>query len=285
MPLSVPALRKFFRSEPQNGATGADTVISPDALAAALESSELDLVYLPRVDIATQRTVGIEALLRWPIDADRGIPPLQFIPVAERAGLMPKVTDWVLDGAFGQLAQWRADGLPLEISVNLAMSDVQEPDRLLDSVRTALRTHHIEPAWTTLEIPAHVVFGNPEAVLCVTSELRRLGAKIAIDDYACAYGTPPLPLGSVDAVKIDRNFVLGMVRASHDKGVVAETLKLARASGTHAIAEGVFSRWTWESLVALDCPAAEGFYISPPQTGPEITRWLGRCQWPVHPAQ
>ena len=132
-----------------------------------------------------------------------------------------------------------------------------------------------------LEIPAHIFVTNPQAGGELTTRLRSLGAKVAIDDYASAYGTLPVPLESVDAVKIDRNFVLGMTRTANDAGVVAETLRLVTSAGALAIAEGVFSQWTWESLRSLGCTAAEGFYFSPPQPSDDITRWLARCQWPA----
>ena len=239
----------------------------------ALEEGELRVWLQPEIELATGRLIGFEALVRWEHPQRGLLAPGEFIPQAERSGLIDRVGGWVLDEACRYGRQWRDAHLgngSFVVAVNLSARQLAAPD-LPARVSTALAESGLEPHELCLELTESALMDDADASLTALRALKRLGVRLAIDDFGTGYSSLAyLRRFPIDAVKIDRSFVSGLGSRSEDAAIVTAVLSLTRALGLAAIAEGVEHLHQRDELVRLGCPTAQGFLFSPPRPAEEM---------------
>ncbi|HEX6021559.1 MAG TPA: EAL domain-containing protein [Solirubrobacter sp.] len=237
-------------------------------LRAALEepAQGLEVHYQPQMDLATNRLVGVEALARWSEAA-----PGEFIPVAEETGLIAPLGTWVLETATRTLAELHGQGLkPLTVTVNVSTRQLDDPD-FPAVVEQALEAAGIEPQSLCLELTESALMGVPTAAINALRAIKDLGVYIGIDDFGTGHSSlARLRSLPVEVLKVDRSFVDGLGTDHGDSAVVAAILSLAHALGLHVIAEGVETPLQANQLIALGCPAAQGFLWSPAVPADEL---------------
>lgn len=238
-------------------------------LAEALEHDLLHLVYQPYFDLSTGAMAGAEALVRWEHEERGTIFPDQFIPLAERSGMINTLGHWVLRTACRQASAWIDEGLLRPgslISVNVS------PPELMDTgfetiVMNALAQAGLSPERLQLEITETAVLEDTEVAAETLQRLRRSGVQIAIDDFGTGFASMTyLRRLPVDAIKIDKSFVDGVVQEPRDELIVGGIVQLANALGLEVIAEGIESADQASVLAELGCHKAQGYHFSRPQT-------------------
>jgi diguanylate cyclase (GGDEF)-like protein len=243
-------------------------------LRAAIGAGELVLHYQPKVDVGTQRVIGVEALLRWQHPVHGLLPPVEFVPLAERTGAIGELTRWVLDNALAQCRAWRDAGMDLTMAVNLAAPNIADAT-LPDVVAELLERHGVPGEKLECEISEHTVMADPRRAMAILERLRALGVRLSLDDFGTGHSSlsylKRLPL---DEVKIDRSFVMGMADDDNDAAIVRTTIDLARNLGLEVVAEGVESEQILSHLSDLSCDVAQGFYLSRPLPPGELDGWL-----------
>jgi diguanylate cyclase (GGDEF)-like protein len=241
-----------------------------DALRHALDNDELRVAYQPFFCLNEQRILGFEALLRWDSPELGSIPPADFIPIAEHAGLMQRIGVWTLDAACATLAGLRAahPELDLEMAVNVSARQVLDPE-LPRAVKRALRDHDVPAHALALEITESDLLDDGVTVLETLTKLRSLGVQLMLDDFGTGFSSLGyLKRFPVDALKIDRSFVSGLGTDSGDRAIVAAIMGVAQALQLRVIAEGVETGAQADELVALGCSIAQGFRYAEPGFDP-----------------
>jgi diguanylate cyclase (GGDEF)-like protein/PAS domain S-box-containing protein len=243
-------------------------------LRSALEHDELELHYQPEIDIAADRVVGMEALIRWRHPVRGMLPPSEFIDIAEESDLILDLGRFVLDRATRTLAEWvgRFGMRAPEMSINVSAKQLQDA-AFLDDVRDALRRHSISPRLLRLEVTESVLAGAvaPE----VLAELQRMGIRIAIDDFGTGYSSLSyLDRLPVDVVKIDRGFLTPVLSGDDRAPVVEATIAMARSLGLGVVAEGVETPAHVTLLLRLGCLRAQGFFFGRPAPADVVERLL-----------
>jgi len=230
----------------------------------AIDGGELRLVYQPKVHHASQRVVGVEALVRWEHPDLGFIPPDEFIGVAEHCGLIEPLTQWVLETALAQASEWRAQDCPLRVSVNLSARNLAERD-LPQRIRELMTRYEMAPHHLNLEITESAIMDDPEGAIENMARLRELGVGISVDDFGTGYSSLAYLLKlPANELKIDKSFITDL---DHDKGsmtIVRSTIDLAHALGMTVVAEGVETPDAWRRLVACGCDVGQGYYFSRP---------------------
>jgi EAL domain-containing protein (putative c-di-GMP-specific phosphodiesterase class I) len=239
-----------------------------------IDHGELVLHFQPKVALATQRVVGVEALVRWQ-HPERGLlGPGDFLAIAERTGLIADVTRWVLDAAVRQCAEWRERGTDLPVAINLAAANIVDTS-LPDAVDATLRRWNVPGELLQCEISEDTVMGETRRATEVLERLRAMGVRLSLDDFGTGHSSlsylKSLPL---DEVKIDRSFVTGMAVDVSDAAIVRSTIDLARHLALDVVAEGVESEEVLEVLVSLECDIAQGFLLSRPLPADQLDGWL-----------
>jgi diguanylate cyclase (GGDEF)-like protein len=237
---------------------------------------ELVLHYEPQIDIRSRTPVAVEALLRWN-HPDRGLmPPLTFVPIADRAGLMPDLTSWVLRRALTDVRDWHRRGLTLSVAVNLAGTNLVDP-RLAGEVRRLLDTYGVDPSALLLEITQTELTElteQPEAKVTV-EKLRAAGVRLALDDYGTDFASlRRLRALPVSQLKIDKTFVEHLATGTHDEHIVASTIRLAHEMGMTVVAEGVEEESALEALASMECDLAQGHLFSAPLAADAVPVWV-----------
>jgi EAL domain-containing protein (putative c-di-GMP-specific phosphodiesterase class I) len=240
----------------------------------AIRNRELVLHYQPKAALQSGEVASVEALVRWIHPKSGLIPPDEFVPLAERTGLMKPFTSYVIDEALRQCAEWREQGLDLTVAVNLSMRnllDVSFPEEVAE----LLRVRGVEPERLEFEITESTVLVDPTRSKLVLDRLSAMGVKLSIDDFGTGYSSlaylKRLPLNEL---KIDRSFVMHMLENEDDAVIVRSTIDLARNLGLEVVAEGVEDASTWDALASLGCDVAQGYYLSRPVPAEELGAWL-----------
>jgi EAL domain-containing protein (putative c-di-GMP-specific phosphodiesterase class I) len=253
---------------------------SPTQLALAAElrrdigRRELLVEYQPKAALPSGDVVGVEALARWHHPQHGFISPEVFIAIAERSGLIRQLTECVLDIAVGQVAQWRAEGFDLAMSVNISTRNLLD-ERLPPIVAAALARHRVPASALTLEITESTLIADPARTVGTLNRLSDMGVALAIDDFGTGYSSLSyLHRLPVDEIKIDKSFVQRMTADESDSVIVRSTIDLGHNLGLQVTAEGVEDGQTWQLLAAAGCDQAQGFYLRTSGTGAQLTRWL-----------
>ncbi|MET9614206.1 putative bifunctional diguanylate cyclase/phosphodiesterase [Kitasatospora indigofera] len=239
----------------------------------ALETREVQLHYQPKVAF-DGRVVGLEALLRWERPGQGRVSPDEFVGLAESSGLMPRLTDYVLEAAVGQLALWRGQGLQVQVAVNVSPRDVLNPG-FAQRVAGHLVRHGVPAHALQLEITERLLLDDSRLAAETLAELREYGVGMSLDDFGTGYSSlvrlRSLPVGEL---KIDRSFVSRMVADDHDAAVVRCSVELAHSLGLTVVAEGVEDDETWERLHSMGVDAVQGWLVSAALPAEQATAWL-----------
>ena len=234
-------------------------------LRAALDRGELRLHYQPMVELVTGRIVGVEALARWRHPARGDVDPSEFVPAAQRAGLVARLGMWALEEACRQALAWEQEGLPsLAVAVNMAPDHLVAPDFPEQLERLLARTG-MAPERLTVETSEEAVIGRSSPLAEAAAAMVRIGVRLAIDDFGRGYSAlRELKRIPVQAVKIDRLLVQGLDRDPADLALVRSLVSLARDLHLAAAAQGVETTGQLDHLRSIGCPVAQGFLFSPP---------------------
>jgi diguanylate cyclase len=242
-------------------------------LRSAIDRDELWLAFQPQVDIASGRISGAEALIRWRHATRGDVPPGVLLPIAERTGLMPRLTFWVLDRAVAQAAQWRRTGLEIRVAVNVS-AIVLVDATLPEHIAATLDRHHLLPESLVVEVTEDAVMRDPRRAIDILGRIKASGVDIAVDDFGTGQSSlEQLKNVPADELKLDRSFVLGMADDAHDAAIVGSVLGLGRALGLRVVAEGVETPEVWQQLAGLGCDVAQGFGLARPMPAPQFERW------------
>ncbi|MFB3306057.1 phosphodiesterase DibA [Pseudomonas sp. AMR01] len=237
----------------------------------ALDQRELRVYYQPVHDLNGSRLIGVEALVRWQ-HPERGlVPPGEFIPIAERTGLIADIDAWVMDQACRQMCQWLADGAPLSfIAVNVS-SRLFARRELYEQVAQVLHASGLDPAFLELEVTESAVMEDPEVALEQLHRLRELGLRLAIDDFGTGYSSllrlKRLP---VQKLKIDQGFVAGLPWDEDDAAIVRVVIALAKSMGMQVHAEGIEQVEQAQFLSDQECDMGQGYWFGRPVPAGEI---------------
>jgi diguanylate cyclase (GGDEF)-like protein len=240
----------------------------------AIDRDELVLHYQPKVSLPDGNVIGVEGLVRWNHPTRGELAPGEFLPLAERTGLIADLTRWVIRSALAQCREWLDQGVRLPVAVNLAAANIVDLT-LPEAVGRLLAEYELPGALLECEISEHTVMSDPRRATEVLAELRALGVRLSLDDFGTGQSSlsylKRLPL---DEVKIDRSFVMGMTRDEGDAAIVRSTIDLARHLGLEVVAEGVESAEIYEDLAELHCDIAQGFYLSRPVPADAFGEWM-----------
>jgi diguanylate cyclase (GGDEF)-like protein len=247
------------------------------ALRRALEHEELVLHYQPTADVRTGRVVGLEALVRWNHPEHGLLGPDEFVPLAERSGLIAPITSWVLDEALAQLAAWRARGWDLSMALNITVKDLCA-DGFTDRVVDRLTAHGLTPQLLHLELTEGSLFAESAPGKAALRRLMALGVSLSLDDFGTGWSSlgqlRELP---VTEIKVDRSFVARMARDMRDRAIVTSVMDLARGLGVRTVAEGVEDEETWQLLANLGCDRVQGWALSEALPADQVEAWLERA--------
>ena len=244
----------------------------------AMELDELTLYFQPQYALRTGKVTGVEALLRWPHPYRGLLTPDHFVTAAEQTGLIRPLTQWVLNNALRQCAEWERAGIVLTMSINISIKDLQDPE-FGNSVQRGLALWGLDPARLKLEIVETAMMVDPPTVRRVMRELSELGIRFSIDDFAAGYSSlaylKELP---VQELKIDKSFVLNMVNDEDDAVIARAIIDLAHNLSCSVVAEGVENRETFELLEILGCDAVQGHHVGTPMSAGQLLETLRRQQ-------
>ena len=245
----------------------------------AILNEELVLYYQPKISLESAVVVGVEALVRWIHPQHGRILPDEFIPIAERSGLIKPLSLWVLHSAPKQWAQWCRKGVDVAFSVNLSVRDLFD-STLPDTIAALLEEYAMPPHRLVLEITESAMMEDPEQVRGILMRLSEMGVKLAIDDFGTGYSSlaylKNLP---VDEIKIDKSFVSDMVKNGDDATIVKSTIDLGHTMGLRVTAEGVENTPTWDKLKSLNCDLAQGNYMGLPKSPEKIEQWFNESDF------
>ncbi len=248
-------------------ASALKTLTIEHQLRGALLRGELSLRFQPQLDLRSGRVSGMEALLRWENAELNGVPPMEFIPVAEACGLIVPIGDWVLHTACAQASAWISAGLdPGRMAVNVSAVQLAHPE-FAACVTHALSEHGLEPSKLELEITETALIASPSAAREVLTRLRALGVRIAIDDFGIGYANMNhLKQMPVDRLKIDRSFVSEIDSNPRDRAISEAIIAMARTMGLRVTAEGIEDEAQLSVLDTQGCHDAQGYFIARPMT-------------------
>ncbi len=240
----------------------------------AIVSDQLFLTFQPKVHLSKGPITGLEVLLRWQHPEHGIIPPDQFIPIAERTGLIIPLTLWVLQQALLQCRQWNKLGLDVGVSVNLTMWNL-EAQELPAQIEALLRDTGVEPTNLELEITETSIMSDPQRVIRTLNQIRQLGVRFAIDDFGTGYSSfaylTKLP---VACIKIDKSFVQNIETDRDSSVIVKSIIDLAHNLGMKVVAEGVETATASKMLTLFQCDEGQGFYFCRPIPADAMTQFL-----------
>lgn len=240
----------------------------------AIESNEFSLYFQPQVDAASGKTIGSEALIRWD-DPETGlILPDTFIPLAEQAGLIATIGDWVLREACRQAAVWQKAGLqPLRIAINLSPRQFQQTD-LYRNVARVLEETGLSPEYLSLEVTESVVMQDVDHTIETLARLKDLGVHLAIDDFGTGYSSLSyLRRFPIDLIKIDRSFIMDIPSSPDDIAIVSAVIAMAHQLNIKVLAEGIQTVEQRDILLSHRCDELQGYLFSRPLPADEFFRW------------
>jgi diguanylate cyclase (GGDEF)-like protein len=252
-----------------------------DGLRGALDRNEFHLLYQPQIDVSSGRILSVEALVRWVHPVRGVVSPAEFIPRAEKNGLIIPIGEWVLRKACADAARWNQAGHDVTVAVNLSPAQFACPG-LQQSVLDALAQTGLSPRRLELEVTEGALMDNTATTRATLQALLDHGVRIALDDFGTGYSSlaylTRMPIGHL---KIDRCFVANLLNAGEGKAIVRAVIAMAGSLGMHVTAEGVETLEQAMMLKSMSCDCLQGFYFSRPVPASEIPGLLGRCWLPA----
>ena len=277
-PVTQPKLGRLFKRFLLEGVSKAVGDEGPtftlDEIRNGIESLEFYPYYQPKVEIASGRVVGAEALVRWMHPEHGVILPSQFIPQIEQADLIDDLTWNILAGAATHCRRLREHGFDMSVAVNLSLRSLTNTG-IAERVMEILRGAGVEPCHIILEVTETAAISNVGHVLENLARLRMKGLGLAIDDYGTGYSSmQQLSRIPFSELKIDRSFIQDAARQERLKVMVSASLDMTRKLGMKSVAEGVENRTDWELLVRLKCDIAQGYFIAKPMSYEALCEWV-----------
>ncbi len=241
----------------------------------ALENNELALHYQPKVAVETGHVYGVEALLRWHNSELGNVSPVEFIPIAEDAGLISAIGEWVLQEACRQQQQWQHAGLgELNVAVNLSVKQFHE-SRLTKTVHSVIDSTGIKPQSLTLEVTESALIGDLEQSIRILHQLQAMGPRLSIDDFGTGYSSLSyLKQFPLNELKIDRSFIMDLQSDARDAAIVSAIIFLAQSLDMSVVAEGVELQEQLDFLRAKRCDIYQGYLFSRPLPATELEQLL-----------
>lgn len=251
-------------------------VIANDLRSALRRPNEIVTYFQPKIDLRTERVVGVEALVRW-FHPTRGlVPPDEFLQIAEDTGQASVLTSVVLDRALAQASEWAAQGLNMKIAVNLYESDLRSTN-LIDRITTMLDRHVLPARYLQVEITEQSLVEDPAGARAVLLQLSELGIEIALDDYGTGYSSLAyLREFPINELKLDKTFAMGMMNDHTSWIIVRSTIELAHALGLRIVAEGVEDELVRNELLTLGCDVGQGYFWSRAMAATDLDFWLAQ---------
>jgi len=239
----------------------------------AIENDELVLHYQPKVISETSQLHTVEALVRWEHPTNGFMPPNEFIPLAERTGLIEDLTIWVLRKSLKQCSTWHKANLSTGVAVNISSQCLLNPQ--FPEILTGLLASYNFPAeFLIMEITETSVMLDPERSLAILNHIKTMGVRLSIDDFGTGYSSlaylKKLP---VSELKIDKSFVMDMLTSENDATIVNATIQLGHNLGLEVVAEGVEDQETFDQLRKMGCDLQQGFFISKPVPAEKLFAW------------
>jgi len=252
----------FFR--PDMEMRSLERILLEHELARALKQNQFEIDYQPKVELASKRAVGAEALVRWNHPDLGKISPAKFIPIAEETGLILPLGEWVLRHSCLQAKEWQEKGYPpVKISVNMSARQFQDP-HLVSKIKAILDETGLDPKWLELEV-TESVFMEMENAAAILQQFRELGVEVSIDDFGTGYSSfsyiKQLP---VDTLKIDTSFIRDLHLNKESQAIVTAILTIAKTLGLNVVAEGVETAEQLAFLNQEGCDQAQGYYFGKP---------------------
>ncbi|HWH96411.1 MAG TPA: bifunctional diguanylate cyclase/phosphodiesterase [Baekduia sp.] len=243
------------------------------ALREALAHDELHLDYQPQVRLPGGEITAVEALIRWRHPVLGVVTPAEFIPMAERLGLIEEIGDWVVRTACAEAVRW--DRHDVEVAVNVSPRQLASPG-FADTVRDALACSGLAPRRLCLEVTETALLADVEGARTMLARLRTLGVMLAVDDFGVGHASLRhlRQLLPVDVLKIDKSFVDGLVDDPEDAAIVSAVVRLANGLGLDCIAEGVETAAQAEALTAMGCASAQGYFFARPMPPQQLAALL-----------
>jgi diguanylate cyclase len=269
--------RNTFRVfEPQMNHAALKSLILQRDLRRALSDGELSVSFQPKFSVASQSVTGVEALIRWHHPELGEIPPLEFIPIAERSGLIVEIGDWVLREVCHNIALWDAQGLPaISVAVNLSPIQLNVPD-MVARIDALIGAAGVDPGRLMFEITETSAMQNIEKTSGTIEALQSHGYAVAVDDFGTRYSSLGyLQFFRFDQIKIDGSFMRDLGSAGqHGGALLSAIVSLARALQIDVVAEGVETESQLRTLSELACDQVQGFLLSPPLPATEFLAFL-----------
>jgi EAL domain-containing protein (putative c-di-GMP-specific phosphodiesterase class I) len=236
----------------------------------ALEYNQFVVYYQPQLDLRTGDVVSVEALVRWNHPKSGLIEPSHFIPSAEISGLIVPLGDWVLETAAKQVEHWHKTLAPLRLAVNLSGRQFHQRD-LRRRVIQALESAQLDPSFLEVEITESVAMSDAAQTVGIVRDLKALGIRTAVDDFGTGYSSLAyLRRFSLDVLKIDGSFVIGLGHEAFDETIVKTVIGMAHSLGLEVVAEGVESVTQLAFLTEHGCDMVQGYAIAPPLPAAEF---------------
>jgi diguanylate cyclase (GGDEF)-like protein len=239
-------------------------------LCAAIENDALSLAYQPIISCRTGNIVGVEALLRWHHPVHGAMSPAAFIPIAENAGLLPGLGEWVLNRAMSDSQRWPG----IEVAINLSPVQIRHVD-LEATLRRLIDVHGINPGRFVFEITEGVLLESSDQITLILGAIRSMGFKTALDDFGTGYSSLSYLCNfSFDKIKIDRSFINSISKVDSSKMIVKSVVTLGRALGMDIVAEGIETEFEARMMTEFGCTELQGYYFSKPIPADEFVELL-----------
>ncbi len=241
----------------------------------AVSNDELELYYQPIIDMETNKLKGFEGLSRWN-HKDRGmVPPVEFIPIAEETGVIVELGRWAMNTACRQLQKWNSIS-PTPLSMNVNVSGYQfARDNIEDLIFSTINETNIQPEQLTVELTESAIIDNPRHISFILQQIRDKGVKVALDDFGTGYSSLNyLHQFPIDCIKIDRSFIVQLVRDSQKYEILKLIAKFGKNMGLTLVAEGMEDIEHVQMLKELNIDFFQGFYYSKPLTAEDATKLI-----------
>lgn len=240
----------------------------------ALNDGQLQMYFQPKVKTNAQAQFRFEALIRWIHPVQGFIPPDLFIPLAEQAGLIGNITDWVVEAVIKQIAHWKEQQFDAQVAINLSAKDLSR-NNLLDSIHQQLGRYQLNTDCLAFEITESEIMRDAQQGIELLNRFRDSGFDLAIDDFGTGYSSlSQLKHMPVTELKIDKSFVLQLDQLEDDQIIVKSTIALAHSFNLKVVAEGIENQQSMELLTEWGCDWLQGFYLSRPLPAKDVLGWV-----------
>jgi EAL domain-containing protein (putative c-di-GMP-specific phosphodiesterase class I)/GGDEF domain-containing protein len=240
----------------------------------AKDACELDMFYQPKLHLPTNKVTKVEALIRWNSSVLGFVPPDLFIPIAEKAGLINELTQWVITRVVSDLVKWRNKGVPIVAAINLSVHDLTHPP-LIQHIQKLLKDNDIGTELIEFEVTESDLMNDPQKAMQQLETLKNMGFSLAIDDFGTGYSSMSyLKSMPVKTLKVDKSFVLNLHQNINDQTIVQVVIDLAKRFDLEVVAEGVENEDSLQMLKAWGCEWIQGYHISRPVDSQALLEFL-----------